>query len=162
MKNLMQGIARTTVVGTVSLFGSFLSIIPNAQAAEPQVYHYGPVIKNLTGLTYRAPATRTDVPRDLTGKEVKHLIASAESSKDHLKLARYFRDKADRLDFQASGYEAAAADFRQGPFVKNLMAPGTAARWEYFAKGLREQATASRDLAVSHEQTAKIAIALLR
>jgi hypothetical protein len=112
-------------------------------------------------LTYRAPAARTAAPRELTRNDIKKLMATTESAADHLKLARYYRGKADGLDAQAAGYEEAAAAYTHGPIVKNLMAPNTAARYEFFAKGFREQAKADRDLAASHEKSANSAGAAL-
>ena len=154
MKPLMQGIASKTLFAAVALLGSLFSVGTNAQAAEN-----GPMIKNLMALTYRAPAASIAVHEGLTRKEVKRLMASAEPS-DHMKLARYYRDKAEGLDAQAAGYEQAAVAFRQGPIVKNLTAPNTAARYESIAKGLREQATENRDRAESQERATNIAVAI--
>jgi hypothetical protein len=112
------------------------------------------MIKNLMALTYRSPAARTAVSQELTRNEIKKLTATAESAADHLKLARYYREKADGLDAQAAGYEEAAAAYRHGAIVKNLMAPNTPARFEFLAKGFREQAKIDRDLAASHQKSA--------
>lgn len=154
-------VSKWMTVIAVALFGLFLGMIRDARAAVPTANQNGPVIKNLMALTYRAPATRAATPRQLTRKEVKKLTATAESSEDHLKLARYYRAEGDRLDAQAAGYEQAAAAYRHGPIVKNLMAPNTAARYEYFAKGFRAEAESDRGLAASHEQMAKNAVASL-
>ena len=154
MKPLMQGIAKKTLFGAVALSASLLSAGMNAQAAENS-----PVVMNLVALSYRAPAASTRVHEGLTRKEIRRLMASAEPS-DHLKLARYYRDKAEGLDAQAAGYEQAATAFRQGQIVKNLMAPNTAAQYESIAKRLREQAAANRDHAVSQELASNTARAI--
>ncbi len=161
MLTSIRPISRWTTVAAIALFGLFLGTGWDARAAEPAVAQNGPVIKNIMSLTYRAPATRSAEPQGLTQREVKRLTAIAESRQDHLKLARYYKTKADRLDAQAAGYEQAAAGYRHGPIVKNLMAPNTAARYEYFAKGFRAEATSDRGLAASHEQMAKNAVASL-
>jgi len=157
MKTLIHSVAKGTVLGALALFGSFSGIA----RAEAPVYENGPMIKNLMALTYRAPAARTAVPRELTRNEIKKLTATAESAADHLKLARYYRGKADGLDAEAAGYEEAAAAYRHGPIAKNLMAPNTPARHEFLAKGFRERAKADRDLAASHEKSANNAGAVL-
>ena len=119
----------------------------------------GPVIKNLMALTTPASDTRADVRRQLTKREVKRLTATAESPADHSQLARYYMEKAESLDAEAAGYKEAAAVYRNGPIVKNLMAPTTAARYEYLAKTLRDEANSDRQRAESQEQMAKNAVA---
>ena len=113
--------------------------------------------KNLVSPTYRAPATQGTVLHTLTQKEVNRLAATAESRADHMKIAGYYAAKADSLDAEAAGYEQAAAAYRNGPIVKNLMASNTAPRYEFFATRLREQAKANRALAASHDQMATVA-----
>lgn len=154
-------VSKWMTIIAVALFGSFLGMIRDARAAVPTTNQNGPVIKNLMALTYRAPAARAATPQQLTKRDVKKLTATAESSEDHLKLARYYKAAADRLDAQATGYEQAAAAYRHGPIVKNLMAPNTPARYEYLAKGFRAEAKSDRGVAASHEQMAKNAVASL-
>ena len=50
------------------------------------------------------------------------------------------------LNAKAAEYEEIAAGLRQHLAPKNLVAPGTAARYEYFAKGFREDAQTHRAL----------------
>jgi hypothetical protein len=94
-------------------------------------------------------------PRELTKKDIKRLTATAETRQDHVKIARFWEAEANKLDFQASGYEKAAVDFRQHPAPKNLGAPNSAARWEFIAKGFRDEARSDRALGASHEEMAK-------
>jgi hypothetical protein len=101
-------------------------------------------------------------PQQLTKEETKKLIQTAKSPDDHLTLARYYQAEADKLDAQGAGYEEAAATLRNGPIVRNLMAPNTPARYEYFAKGFREEAKSDRELAASHQQMASNTVAALR
>ena len=51
--------------------------------------------------------------------------------------------------------EQAAANARNAPVVKNIMAPNTAARYEAMAKGFRQEAQTNRELAASQDQMAK-------
>jgi hypothetical protein len=74
-----------------------------------------------------------------------------------LKLAQYYRAEADKFDANGAAYEKAAATYRHGPSVKNLMAPTAPGRYEFFAKGFREEARTNYALAASHEQMARTA-----
>jgi hypothetical protein len=138
---------------TFMSFGLFMAVALAAGAAQPATYQHGP--KNLVAPTYRAPVAPVAAPHQLTSREVKNLAATAESAVDHFKLVRYYRAEADRLDAKAATYEEAAATYRHGPMIKNLMAPTTPARYEYFAKGLREEAKSDRDLSTLHERMAR-------
>ena len=154
MKTLPKKATKWMTAIAIALFGLFLGTVREARAAEPACSQNGPMIKNLMALTYRAPCSQAAVPQGLTKKEVKRLTATAESSRDHSKLASYYRTEADRLDAQAAGFEEAATAYRRGPIIKNLMAPSTAGRYEFFAKGLRDEAKSDRVLAASHEREA--------
>ena len=136
-------------------------VVRDARAADPADCPNRREPKNLMSPSYRFPATCAAAPQELTKKEVKKLIATAESPEDHLKIARYYRAEADRLDAQGAGYEEAAADIRRGPMVKNLVSPTTPARYEYLAKGFREEAQSDRKLAASQEQMAGSSVASL-
>jgi hypothetical protein len=128
--------------------------------SEPACSENGPVIKNLMALSYRTPWA-VAVPHGLTKKDAKRLSATAERREDHLKLAAYYKAEADRLDAEAAGYENAAAAYRRAPIAKNLAAPSTPGRYEFFAKGLRNEAKSDRALATSHEEVARDAVATL-
>jgi hypothetical protein len=71
-----------------------------------------------------------------------------------MKLANYYRGEAKALDARGAACEHAATNLRNGPFVKNLTAPGTAGRWEFAAKGFREEAASDSAIAASHEAMA--------
>jgi len=126
-----------------------------ASAAQPAFSQIGP--KNLMSPTYRPPAAQASVPQGLTKREAKRLAATAESRADHVRLAEYYATQADKLEAQAAGYERTAAAYRNGPMVKNLMAPTTPGRYEFMANGFREEAKSSRVIATSHEEMALIA-----
>jgi hypothetical protein len=140
--------SKWTTAAAIAMFGL-------ASAAQPAFSQIGP--KNLMSPTYRTSAVQAEVPQGLTKKEAKKLAATAESRTDHLKLAEYYTMQADRLEARAAGYEQAAAAYRDGPTVKNLMAPTTAERYEFFVKGFREEANANRVLAETHGHLALIA-----
>ena len=146
MKTLVMKATRPMMAIAIALLGWSAS---TAHAATPADEH-GPYIKNLMSATYRAPI-RPAGPREFTKKDIKKLTARAESRQDHLKIARFWEAEANQLDFQASGYEKAAAEFRQDPAPKNLGAPNSAARWEFIATAYRDEARSDRARAASHE-----------
>jgi hypothetical protein len=88
-------------------------------------------------------------------RDLKTALKAAKTPEDHQRIAAYYHAKAESLDSQASGYEQAATTYRNGPVVKNIMAPNTAARYEAMAKGFRQEAQTNRELAASQEQMAK-------
>lgn len=134
-------------VGTFILFGM------GTWAAQPAFSQNGP--NNLMSPTYRAPVAQAAVPQELSRKQVKRLAATAESAADHLKLANYFRAEANSLEARATAYEKAATNLRNGPMVKNLTAPSTPGRYEFIAKGFRDEAKSDRSQAAAHEEMAR-------
>jgi hypothetical protein len=147
MKTLAKNATKWMTAIVIPLFGLFLGTVQEARAAELACSQNSPMVKNLMALSYRAPCAQAAVPQGLTKDKVKRLAATAESREGHLKLVRYYKAQADMLDVQAAGYEEAAAGYRRGPIVKNLMAPSTAGRYEFFAKGFRDKAKSDRALA---------------
>lgn len=94
----------------------------------------------------------------LTKKDVKALVATAKTPEDHMKLARYFRQEADRLEADAKEHDELAQEYRKNPSpmaMKVPMSGRSAEHCEYFAKSAREAAKAARELAASHEEMAK-------
>ena len=85
-------------------------------------------------------------------RALKSALKAAKTPADHERIAAYYQVKAERQDAVAADYEKAAAPYRNGPVVKNLTAPNTAARYEYIAKEFRDAARSNRQLAASHEQ----------
>jgi hypothetical protein len=147
----------------VLLWAALATFILTAQtihAQERAGCQNGPLVKNLMPLRTPACNVPAAVSQELTKKEVKKLTAAAKSPEDHLKLAAYYKTHADRLDAEGATYEEATAVYRHGPTIKNLMAPNIAARYEYFAKGFREEAQSDRTLAASQQQMAKNAVAV--
>lgn len=136
----------------IALFGLFVGTVREAQAAvAPSTAR----VKNLMAPTYRAPTAPAVVAKEMNKKDAKKLAAIAELPEEHLKLARFYAVEANRLDALATGYEKAAADYRGRPAPKNVAAPTTAGRYEFFAKGFRSDAKTNRALATSHEKMAR-------
>jgi hypothetical protein len=55
-------------------------------------------------LTKRPTDTQKNYQQQLTKREVRRLTATAQSPEDHLRLARYYNEKADSLYAEAAGY----------------------------------------------------------
>jgi hypothetical protein len=161
MSTSITRIARWTMAVAIALFVLFLGTVRNAQAAELAGCQNRPVVKNLMALTARPTCARAAALQQFTRKEIKNLTATAKSPEDHLGLALFYKGKASRLDAEGAQYEEAAAVARNTPTIKNLMAPTTAARYAYSAKGFREEAESDRKFAAAHEEMAKNAVASL-
>jgi hypothetical protein len=150
-----------TLLNSILFTGALVIGANGLMAASPTgATGRGPIIKNLMALTTltQASDTRAGVQQELTKREVKRLTAAAESPEDHSKLARYYIEKADSLDAEAAGYNEAAAAYRNGSFVKNLMAPTTPGRYEHLAKSYRDEANSDRHRAEGHERMAEDAV----
>ena len=132
---------------------SIMTLTASAWGANP-ISNQGPLPKNVAPLNYRVHISQVVVP-EFTKKDAKRLAATAESAADHLKLAKFYRGEAEALQAKGASYEQAATTLRDGPFVKNLAAGSTAARWKFEAKGFRDEAASNYALAASHEEMAK-------
>ena len=94
----------------------------------------------------------------LTAKQLRELVAKANSPADHLKLARHYTAVAEKHEAEANEHVALAAEYRKNPRpseVKRPMAPDTAAHCEYFAEHCRKAAAEMRAMAKAHEDMAK-------
>jgi hypothetical protein len=115
----------------------------------------GPLEKNLNALNTTLCNTQIAAPRELSMRQLRKLGASLNSPEGHLKLAGYYRNRADRLEARAAAYRNAAARLGQGPQVKNLTAPGTAERYRFLEKQLHDEAVLQRTKADSEDRIAK-------
>jgi hypothetical protein len=100
-----------------------------------------------------------EMPRSINNdKDLKSALKAAKTPEDHARIAAYCEAKAQKLDAEAAKYEQAAETYRNGPVVKNVTAPNTAARYDSMAKRLRKEAKSSREMAASHQQWARFAL----
>jgi len=107
-------------------------------------------------LAFGSIAWGMQMPQSINNdKDLKSALKAAKTPEDHERIAAYYKAKSERLETEAAEYEQAAASCRNGPVVKNLTAPNTAARYDYIAEGFHEKAKANRKLAASQEQMAK-------
>ena len=146
-----------TTASAFAVFGLLLGSVKNVRASDVSCSENGPMVKNMRSYSSRCAGTPAPEPHQLTKREVKRLTLTAKSAQDHLTIAHYYESEADRLDSLGAGYEEAAAGYRHNPTAKNLMSPTTAGRYDYLAKGFRNEAKSDRILAAKQEQMAKTA-----
>ena len=94
----------------------------------------------------------------LTDKEEKQLAASAKSSEDHLRLAKHFQAKADKLAADAKEHAEMAQIYREHTSVADTKRPGaadTVSHCEALSQDLAQAAKDARKLAADHESMAK-------
>jgi hypothetical protein len=113
-----------------------------------------------TAVFAASPTVPADATHQSSKKETKKHLSARQSGEDHLGLALQYREKAAENDAQGAAYEQAAATYRNGPMIKNLISVTTPGRYEYIAKTYREKATTDRELAASHENMAKLSSGL--
>ena len=73
----------------------------------------------------------------ITAKEAKALIATAKTAKEHLKLAQYFSQQADRYEAEARDHDEMIEAYRKRPTTRAEKTPGgvvTIEHCEFFAK----------------------------
>jgi hypothetical protein len=154
-----MSISKHLTAAIVAMFALFFGSVREVRAGvvevrkDVRICRDLPMIKNLTGLK-RQHVCEPITPPELTRREVRRLAARAATSQDHLAVAGFYRAEANGLDRRAAGYELAAAGLRDAPVAKNLVAPGTAARFEFAAEGFRVAAKVDRAAAVAHEKMA--------
>jgi hypothetical protein len=92
----------------------------------------------------------------LTDKQVKELVATANTPADHVKLQKHFLAVAAKYDAEATEHADLAQAYRKPP-VGRLM-PGSAAKraehCDRLSRSIREAAKEARELASEHEQMA--------
>jgi hypothetical protein len=162
----MSTLGKHLVVAVIAKLALFFGSVRETRAGvidikRPVNCRNLPVIKNLTALKAQHDCDAMVAPKELTKGEVKKLAATAKSPEDHLTIAHFYRGEASGLDAQATRYEEAGGNLRNGPVVKNIMSPTTPGRFEFAAKGFRERAKADRAVAASHEAMAKTVVAAL-
>jgi hypothetical protein len=127
-------------------------------ATQARPCRNGPMIKNLMAPGTPACDPAATVSQEPSRRQIKELDRTAKTAEEHLTVSRYYKAEADKLDAEAAAYEQAAASYRQSPSPKNLMAPSTPGRYEYSAKGYREEAKVYRERAALQEQMANDAV----
>lgn len=91
----------------------------------------------------------SEKPPKLTLKDVKALIATAKTSAEHLRLAWYFNQEAEKYEAEAKDHDEMIEVYRQTPG-----GVGTIEHCELLAKLNREMAKALREMAAAHQEMA--------
>lgn len=97
--------------------------------------------------------------RELSKKDLNALLASsANTARDHLRLASHFEAKALKYEAEAAEHAASAKMYRARPTAseqKHPMGPETAAHCDYLADSLAKAAKEARAMAAAHAAMAK-------
>lgn len=95
-------------------------------------------------------ATAAETGSTLSKKEVKKLLATANTPADHQKVADYYRTKAQRLNAKAQAdylaTQPATVESKQG------ISGNTASHYRYWSKQYAQEARESETLAAQQEQ----------
>ena len=92
----------------------------------------------------------------LTSKQVKELVATAQTPADHVKLQKHFLTLAAKYEAEATEHADLAQSYRK-PHVGRLMPgsyPKKAEHCDRLTQTLRDAAKEARELASEHEQMA--------
>ena len=149
---------------------SGFGIAPPARAVASQTIQIAADIPSIAPAAVRSPALPTPqagAPAPtastakssdlLTSKQVKALIATANTPADHMKLQKHFLAVAAKYEADAIAHAAEGQAYRKNPSFmesKNPAGPGTAAHCDRFAQLDREAAKEARQLASAHEHMA--------
>jgi hypothetical protein len=102
----------------------------------------------------QAPATQP-TPEQLTGRQVKVLVATASTPADHERIAHYYEAKALEYRTEAEKHDAMLTAFQANPVMySDKERPGTIDHCAYLAKSLKQRAVKAEALARQHEQMA--------
>ncbi len=107
----------------------------------------------LSGLAMAADSGTT-----LNKRELKTLLATAQTPSDHEKIAAYYREKAVRLNAKAQEFSAQADFLATQPATvesKQGISCLCTSHFRHFAKVYAQEAKDSETLAAQHDQLAK-------
>ena len=114
------------------------------------------ITRNMVLLTTSALLTAPFANAQILGKaELKKLVASASTPKDHERIAKHFDAKATEYETDAKDHEELAAEYMasgNGHSQKHPMSGLTAEHCKYFAKDARKAAENARVMSADHRQ----------
>ena len=91
----------------------------------------------------------------LSNKQLVALIATANTKADHMRLAHYYRAKAQDFLMESKEHEASAEAYKKNPIVSgSKFKTATIDHCDYFTKSLQEDAVKMNELAEMHEAMA--------
>ena len=94
-------------------------------------------------------------PEKLSKSELRSLIATATTSEQHMRLARYYEAKAQRYMAESNEHQKMAEQFKKNPMMNNdKRVFGTVNHCEYYAQSFKQQAVKMQSLANMQEDMA--------
>ena len=103
-------------------------------------------------------ATAAESGPTLSKKELKTLLATAQTPSDHQKIAAYYSDQAKRLNAKAQEFSAQADFLATQPATvesKQGISSLSTSHFRYWAKRYAQEAKDSEALAEQHDEVAK-------
>jgi hypothetical protein len=98
--------------------------------------------------------------KTLSKKEVRELIAKANTPAEHQRLADYYTTEAKRLEAEAEDHADMAKAYRANPHVSETKRPGatdTIGHCDSLSESLKKAAADAKALAATHAEMAKAA-----
>jgi hypothetical protein len=94
----------------------------------------------------------------LSKQQLNTLIATAKTPAEHSRIAQYYGAEAQNLLAQSKEHAQMAEQFKNNPVTNSSKhVTGTVNHCEFLAQDLKESAAAMQNLALEHEQMAKVA-----
>jgi hypothetical protein len=90
----------------------------------------------------------------LTKKELKTLLATAQSPAEHRTIAAYYRQQAQALAAKSAEHSAMAEQFARSAASESKQGTLGVSHCRYFAKQYAEQSNEAATLASAHEEMA--------
>ena len=112
----------------------------------------------VNGLILSVAGFAAEPVKPLGNKEAMQLTMSASTPADHLRLAKYFELKAEKLEAESKEHADMARNFRAQPTASDTKRPGaadTASHCASLSQNLAKAAKDSRALASDQEALAK-------
>ena len=113
----------------------------------------------MAGILMPAVTLAAEHAKDLSKKEIHHLIQTASTPAEHNQLAQHYRLQADKLEVESKDHAEMAKMYRAHPNpvseTKRMMNPDTAAHCDYFAESLHKASVEALALSTAHADMAR-------
>lgn len=112
----------------------------------------------IMSLILLAGASASPKQKTLSKREVTALVAKASTPAEHLKLADYYRIRAEQLEAESAEHAEMAKTYRARPTSSETKRPGatdTASHCQTLSESLAKAAKEARTLFESHAEMAK-------
>ena len=115
------------------------------------------IIVMVAGMLSMMTSFAADAAKPMSKKEVAMLIEKANTPADHMKLAKYYNQQADKFEMEAKEHAEMGEMYKKRPSatgLKTAMSPDTTVHCEYIAESLRNASKKARELSAEHAKMA--------